>query len=65
MVTVRATPIRSSRAPNARKRQTGAPIRAHMIGPVRTSRPDARGLTPADARLSPMDFQAAPPAPAQ
>jgi hypothetical protein len=51
MVTVRATPIRSSRAPNARKRQTGAPIRAHMIGPVRTSRPDARGLTPADARF--------------
>jgi hypothetical protein len=65
MVTVRATPIRSSRAPNARKRQTGAPIRAHMIGPVRTSRPDARGLTPADARLSPMDFQTALPAPAQ
>jgi hypothetical protein len=65
MVTVRATPIRSSRAPNARKRQTGAPIRAHMIGPVRTSRPDARGPTPADTRLLPMDFQAAPPAPAQ
>ena len=65
MVAIRTTPMRSNRAPNAAQEAKGAPILATIIGVVRTGRPEAHGLAPADARLSSMDFQTAPPAPAR
>jgi hypothetical protein len=45
--------------------QTRAPILADTIAAVRAGRPDAHGLTPADAHLSLMDFQTTPPGPAR